>query len=516
MKKNYWKAAALGGSIFSLAVLNVPTVFAANSSMMGVGNINQLNQNFVVSSTVDPTNGDNNPYAVVVDNRPGSTTYGEIFVSNFSNKAGTNGAGTTIERIVAGKPVPFVTNANGPAAMAFSPKGPLWIANFGQNGTDGNVQVTKPNGTSFGQGGWITNPVLKGPWGQAFAPAYTTSNGSTVPAAFFATGAQNGTVVAMFGFSPPDFQTTTHFIVLGSGLAKSGWGANNIEGPQGMAYDTMTHTLYVTDTADNSIRAFQWDGTASKNQGMGKLVYQNGLLNKPAGLTIDPVNGDLLVVNQGNNDLIQLRILPNGKAQPVAKVVLDKTPVNPKTGAGSALFGIAASKDASGNLVVYYTDDNSNTVNELDYQPSIQITGKMQMMMQVNQQTVETPYVYQTQAMDMGKSEWYVPVYYLQQALHAMNFSSTWNGSTLNISTSSQMSSMMSKDIPSSLGDPLTSATLMVNGTYAGIVRKMVESDPYTGKPTTYVCLSDLTSVLENAGISLQLSNDSLNLSMSH
>lgn len=52
---------------------------------------------------------------------------------------GTNDAGSTIEEIENGKPVTYATGANGPAAMAFSPNGPLWIANFGQSGTDGNT-----------------------------------------------------------------------------------------------------------------------------------------------------------------------------------------------------------------------------------------------------------------------------------------------------------------------------------------------------------------------------------------
>jgi len=35
------------------------------------------------------------------------------------------------------------------------------------------------------------------------------------------------------------------------------------------------------------------------------------------------------------------------------------------TGAAGALFGIATTTDTNGHLVVYFTDDNTNTVNEL-------------------------------------------------------------------------------------------------------------------------------------------------------
>lgn len=363
--------AALAVTFITVAASGTPIVLADSAGPQPVGHVSQLNDNQVVSSTVDPGNGDLNPYAVVIDQRPGSATFGQLFVSNFSDKNGVNGAGSTIEEIKNGHPITFATGANGPAAMAFSPKGPLWIANFGQLGTDGDVQVTKPNGASFGAGGVVTDSAVQGPWGQAFAGPYQLADGTTVPAAFFVTGALNGTVAAMYGFAPPAFNTTTKFDVIGSGLAHSGTNANNVQGPQGMAWDAQSHTLYVTDTADNSIRAFSWTGATTPDQGQGTLVYQGGALRSPVGIAIDPVNGDLLVVNQGNNNLVELSLDPkhHARAHVVGQAVLDKTPVNPRTGAGAALFGITATTDSAGNLVVYYTDDNSNTVNELSFAP---------------------------------------------------------------------------------------------------------------------------------------------------
>ncbi|MCY0870119.1 MAG: hypothetical protein OWT27_05980 [Firmicutes bacterium] len=357
--------------------------------------INQLHTISTVASTVDPTNGDLNPYAVAI------SPSGGLYVSNFSNSAGTNGAGTTIEHIVNGQPHTFWSSANGPAAMAFSPLGPLWVANFGLNGWDGNVQVIKPNGTPFtnSQGqvtGTIENPLLQGPWGQAFAGPYTTPTGVKVPPAFFVTSALNGSVEAMFGFSPPNFAADTHIVEIASGLAHSGSNANNISGPQGMAWDAWNHTLYVADSADNTIRAFAWMGANTPNQGQGSIVFQGAPLDMPAGLAIDPVNGDLLVVNQGNNDLIELHLPPApphigapGPQPPVPAPGMPMGPANPgrnapagppqppmpmanvvgvkvlDTGAPGALFGIAATTDASGNLVVYFTDDNTNQLDEL-------------------------------------------------------------------------------------------------------------------------------------------------------
>lgn len=328
------------------------------------GNISQLNTIAPVASTVDSTNGDQNPYGLTFDSFKGSSTapnpyYGDLLVSNFSNKAGSNGDGTTIEAInpTTGAVKTFASTADGPVALAVSPKGPLWIANFGSNGTNGNDEVLAPNGTTFKNGGSIiTNSNLDGPWGQVFV------QNATYPA-FLVTNALNGTIDAMYGFAPPNFNTDTKFLEIGSGLAHSGTTANNVQGPQGMVYDPTTHMVYVTDTADNSIRAFYWNGPNTPNQGQGQLIYQGGALNAPVGITLDPLNGDLLVVNQGNNNLVEID-LNNGNAFVAGQKVLDNTPVNPTTGAGSALFGVYA-MDNNGQLNVFFTDDNTNTLDVL-------------------------------------------------------------------------------------------------------------------------------------------------------
>ncbi|MCY0878291.1 MAG: hypothetical protein OWU84_05065 [Firmicutes bacterium] len=328
------------------------------------GNISTLNTIEPVASTVDAQNGDQNPYGLVIDTYAGTPTapnpfYGDLLVSNFSNSQGVNGAGTTIEAINpnTGAVTRFSADADGPVALAVSPKGPLWIANFGTNGTNGNDMVLTPAGSLFPNGGSvIQSPLFDGPWGQVFVPNQTAP-------AFLVTNALNGTIDAMYDFAPPNFNTDTQVSVIGQGLAHMGTNASNVEGPQGMVYDPNTHMVYVTDAADNSIRAFYWNGPGTPNQGQGQLIYQGGALNKPAGITLDPLNGDLLVVNQGNNNLVEIA-LNNGHAYVAGQKVLDSTPVNPETGAGSALFGVTATV-SNGQLLVYFTDDNTNTVDVL-------------------------------------------------------------------------------------------------------------------------------------------------------
>lgn len=327
------------------------------------GNIMGLTHIATVASTVDRQNGDQNPYGLTYDSFPGTATapnpfYGDLLVSNFSDKNGTNGAGTTVEAVNpdTGAVSRFTGTASGPVALAVSPKGPVWIANFGTSGTNGNDEVTTPNGGLFPNGGSIiTNPALDGPWGQVFVPGATP--------AFLVTNVLNGTIDAMYDFGPPNFNTDTKFLQIGSGLATNG-STTNPAGPQGMVYDPATGKVYVTDTADNSIRAYTWSGPTTPDQGTGQLVYQGGALKGPVGITLDPINGDLLVVNQGNNNLVEIA-LRNGVATVVGQRVLDPTPVNPETGAGSALFGVYAMTNATGALHVFYTDDNTNSLNVL-------------------------------------------------------------------------------------------------------------------------------------------------------
>ncbi len=68
------------------------------------------------------------------------------------------------------------------------------------------------------------------------------------------------------------------------------------------------------------------------------------------------------MVNLNDNNLVELN-LTLGKA--VGTRLLDNVPVDAQSGNGSALFGVAATRDSRGNLEVFFTDDNMNTLNLL-------------------------------------------------------------------------------------------------------------------------------------------------------
>ena len=122
--------------------------------------------------------------------------------------------------------------------------------------------------------------------------------------------------------------------------------------------------LLALDLANNRIAAYSnsstLNTTAMRSTSKGMTVFQGKPLNMPEDLAINPLNGDLLVVNMNDNNLVELN-LSQGKV--VGIRLLDNVPVDPKSGNGSALFGVAATRDARGNLEVFFTDDNMNTLN---------------------------------------------------------------------------------------------------------------------------------------------------------
>lgn len=74
------------------------------------------------------------------------------------------------------------------------------------------------------------------------------------------------------------------------------------------------------------------------------------------------------MVNQGDNKLLEIAPSADGGEWHIAGTrILDTTKV--VKGVGAALFGLAATTDAAGSLEVYFTNDNTNTVNLLSAKP---------------------------------------------------------------------------------------------------------------------------------------------------
>lgn len=355
-----------------------------------------LASNDELASTIAP-NGDSNPYFITTP--PASFTGvnggtktvlqpGDLLISDFSSATGGNN-GTSIMRYTpaTGDISLFYreTIGSGPVGGAISAMGTLWIANFqpgysdsadGATTGDGNIVVTNADGVDFpsnsgiiDNGSGVTfNPQTEpfaGPWGQVFA----VKEGTMTPY-FFTTNTDDGAgTIQREEFQPGKFSTET---VVTIGEAQTGMNAFDPAGPQGMVYDPVNDILYVTDAASNEILAFL-DATTTTSISPGIVVYKGVPLNAPIGLTLNPLNSDLITVNQLDNNMVEID--PNltgsaGAQSPglgtlVGVRTVDSTQVDAKAGTGSALFGVLAIKDGAGTLTVYYTDSNTNSLNVL-------------------------------------------------------------------------------------------------------------------------------------------------------
>ena len=323
---------------------------------------------FVVDGNGKTITTDANPYGIAIapdstEKMPGSVKPGDLVVTNF----GGTQTGKTLVRIPNRQgPAHLLNNmqdkgTNGPADEAFNTQtGSNWVANTSGN----NIQVFDTNGNVTAT---ITNPMFNMPWGQAFNNGvHNPNDGSN--ASFFSTNAADGTIDRIDLIPAGNGKVTFKVFQIGQ-LAHSGkqtfiaitWVSSLQVGDE-----HYKDVLLALDTVNNRIAAYPDSSTRhtqdTKSTNQGITVFKGNPLQGPVGLTFNPTNGDLLVVNSQKNDLVELN-LKEGKV--VGDVVVDNVPVDAASGNGSALFGVAAAKDKDGNLVVYFTDDNLNSVNML-------------------------------------------------------------------------------------------------------------------------------------------------------
>jgi hypothetical protein len=312
---------------------------------------------------------DANPYGVTitpssipVSTVPGTLQDDDIVVSNI----GANDTGTTLVRFPKkmGPGHLFNTVPNpgtkGPSAEAFNPlSGNMWVANVSGN----DVQVFRPNGTILTT---ITSPLFNKPWGQ------TSNHGMRNP--------QDGAVGSFFSTNVADGTIDRIDIVLTNG--NTAFKVYQIGQLGQLGQETkiavtwvpslrlngkmFSDVLLATDPVMNRIVIYDHSSTrntsSTRSTDKGITAFQGLPLNKPAGFTFNPLNGDLLVANQNDNNLVELNL---SRRQVVAIRLLDNVPVDNQSGNGSALFGVLATTDEKGNLEVFFTDDNTNTLDVL-------------------------------------------------------------------------------------------------------------------------------------------------------
>ncbi|HEY0757298.1 MAG TPA: hypothetical protein VGD98_25315 [Ktedonobacteraceae bacterium] len=326
------------------------------------------NTQFIVDGKKHTASEDANPYGVVIvpatpsTRKVGNLQAGDILVTNI----GGNDTGTTLVRFPhkTGPGLLFNKTPNagtkGPADETFnSANGSVWVSNVNAN----NVQIFNSDGTVQMT---LTNPLFNHPWGMTSNQNKPNGLDKSV-GSFFISNTRDATIDRI------DIIPTTNgkvFKVFQIGKLKM----NGDETKIGLLWTpsltiggkTMKDVLLAIDTAANRIAAYpnstSLNTTNTKSTSKGMTAFQGKPLNMPGGFAFNPFNNDLLVVNLNDNNLLELN-LNQGKVVGIKQI--DNVPVDLQTGNGSALFGVAATKDPQGHLVVFFTDDNTNTLDQL-------------------------------------------------------------------------------------------------------------------------------------------------------
>lgn len=315
-----------------------------------------------VVSTV-PANGDVNPYGVafVPGNvlTDGMLQSGDVLVSNFNNSKNLQGTGSTIVRISQGTPSLFFQGKSGlglTAALGVLRNGIVLVGNTPTtDGTSATVQpgsilVIDRQGRVLGQ---LTDAdLINGPWGMAIFDQGNVAN-------VFVSNVLNGTVVRFdVGISDDgDSLDVRRAVQIGTGFSHRTDPAALVLGPSGLSYDVAHDTLYVADSADNTIYSIPFAVIRGGSDGTGTPVYQDNVhLHGPLDIVQAP-NGHLIVANSdGSNadenqpsELVEFTREGNFVAQ---------FPVDPNNGGA---FGLALANLGQAFRVAA-VDDNANSI----------------------------------------------------------------------------------------------------------------------------------------------------------
>jgi hypothetical protein len=337
------------------AAVRITTIVGLNNIQQigSTQNINDVNGNAIMANP--------NPYkVVVVPENMRTLARGTVLVSNIGND------GTTGTTIVKFDPFPstgvqfnaVTSGLQGPAELSFNSDHLLVANSKGGN----SIQVLNPDGSLFTS---ITNPLFNNPWGvttgfpNVFSPISTFFVGNKSDAKVLRVDVQEESIGAT-----PTFKVTQI-----AQLALMAGGETKIDMRWVPALkvgdEFLFDVLVVQDPAQNRIAAIPNASRLNTSTGTGTTIFQGTPLNVPGGIAINPFNSDILVVNLNDNNLVEIN--PEN-ASVVGVKTIDPLVVD-AMGDNAALFGVTATVDKKGDLLIFYTDDNTNTLNALSAAP---------------------------------------------------------------------------------------------------------------------------------------------------
>ncbi len=352
-------------------------VAAASQADAAEGFLASIHDDTTLSTTVPP-NGDQNPYAIVVAPvSSGAIEKDDVLVTNFNNDKNLQGLGTTIVdfnpstkklSVFAELPrhLPQCPGGIGlTTAMTMLKSG--WVIVGSAPSEDGTTKTKGPGCLlvldSHGKvAGVIAGPNINAPWGNMA----TIDNGPTatlfVSNAGFDIGEPSSDApvvklstvlrleLAIPEGKPPVVKSQT---VIGSGFGAQADKDVFLIGPTGLQLGK-DDTLYVSDAIGNRINAIRHASTRTTSAGIGRIVTQDGLLQRPLAMMTAP-NGNLIVANAQNGQVVEVDPV-TGKQ--LSAIWVDENKAQTPPGSGD-LFGIAMTPSGSG---FYYVEDELNTL----------------------------------------------------------------------------------------------------------------------------------------------------------
>ena len=342
-----------------------------------------------VGSTLDPIENGGNPYGLALaPMTAGLITAGDLVICNFNDGAtNTQGAGTTIVGLhptAGAKPYHIAQSPalKGCDALAMLPDGSIAAAAYAAN----QFSLVTAMGA-------LEMPFSTDTFGNPWGAEYAAANGQNPAALYVSNGDGSIDRIALNG------DTQGGFAKIATGFCASGQ-PGAVFAPAGLTYDPKIDTLYIVDTSSNSVVAF---ANVSGIGAAGVVVSGNcnsvaapptpaPTFSGPSAMSarviahgspfIAPISaallsdGDLIV---GNGDV-------NIATNQMSNLVIEVSPVLPggfvgapmqldTSGTPGALFGIVATTDSQGHQIVFFNDDNTNSVMMLSDPPTA--TGMM-------------------------------------------------------------------------------------------------------------------------------------------
>jgi hypothetical protein len=330
-----------------------------------------------IGSTVDPVTNEGNPYGLAIaPATAGLITAGDLVVCDFNDNANppVEGKGSSIVGLhptAGAKPYHIAADAKleGCNALALLADDSISVAAFSAN--------MNPLVSSAGA---VNTPFAADTFAQPWGEVQVAANGANPAALYVANFDGSIDRIALNG------DTQASFTQIATGFCASG-APGSIYAPAGLTYDPAIDTLYIVDTSSNSVVAF----AKVSSIGAGGVVVNGGCNTVATPPTPTPTFGGpsassarviahgaplftpISAALLGDGDLIVTNGDVNIGAGQMPNLAVEVSPVLPggfvgqplqldTSGTPGALFGIVATVDPQGHQIVYFNDDNTNTV----------------------------------------------------------------------------------------------------------------------------------------------------------